>query len=357
MATITRSFISTWLRFGAAFFVALSTSTPALSQDQASDDVLIEEIIVFATRRAADVQDIPIAVTAITGNDIQQAAIKDVFDLQQYAPGLVVGQSQTTTTSNFSIRGIGTSSNNFGLESSVGLYVDDVYRSRQNSLVNEMIDVEAVEVLRGPQGTLFGKNTPQGAINLRTVAPDHNDPNAYIEVMGGDYGLLRVSAASNFSLTDSTAIRATIFSSTRDGYVDEFEGSSDVFNDRDRFGARLQLAYTNNDNFDLRVIADYSELDETCCVALSRVDSLFAKFYTDPGSGFPGGAVPGSDFILFGLGGTVLTSDSYSDAEVAALNQAAINAGLRGGGRIISNSGFDAYQASVNSLPRCKVIR
>jgi outer membrane receptor protein involved in Fe transport len=352
MATITRSFISTWLRFGAAFLVALSTSTPALSQDQGSDDVLIEEIIVFATRRAADVQDIPIAVTAITGNDIQQAAIKDVFDLQQYAPGLVVGQSQTTTTSNFSIRGIGTSSNNFGLESSVGLYVDDVYRSRQNSLVNEMIDVEAVEVLRGPQGTLFGKNTPQGAINMRTVAPDHNDPNAFVEVTGGDYGLLRVSAASNFSLTDSTAIRATIFSSTRDGYVDEFEGGNDVFNDRDRFGARLQLAYTNNDNFDLRVIADYSELDETCCVALSRVDSLFAKFYTDAGSGFPGGAVPGSDFILFGLGGTVLTSDSYSDAEVAALNQAAINAGLLGGGRIISNTGFDAYTASVNSLPR-----
>jgi outer membrane receptor protein involved in Fe transport len=351
MATKTRSFYSDWLRYGAAFLVALTTSGPALSQEAGSDDVLIEEIIVFATRRAADVQEIPIAVTAITGNDIQEAAIKDVFDLQQYAPGLVVGQSQTTTTSNFSIRGIGTSSNNFGLESSVGLYVDDVYRSRQNSLVNEMIDVEAVEVLRGPQGTLFGKNTPQGAINIRSVAPDHNDPNAFVEVMGGDYGLLRVAAASNFSLTDNTAIRATVFSSKRDGYVDELGGGKDVFNDRDRFGARLQLAYTNNDNFDLRVIADYSELDETCCVALNRVDSLFAKFYTDPGSGFPGGLVPGSDFLIFGFGGTILTPDEYTEAEIAQIRGDAIANGLPGDGTILPSTGFDAYTTAVNSLP------
>jgi outer membrane receptor protein involved in Fe transport len=352
MATNTRAFYSRWLGYGAALTAALSMSAPAISQDQGTDDVLIEEIIVFATRRAASQQEIPIAVTAISGSDIVDAAIKDVFDLQQYAPGLVVGQSQTTTTSNFSIRGIGTSSNNFGLESSVGLYVDDVYRSRQNSLVNEMIDIEAVEVLRGPQGTLFGKNTPQGAINIRTVAPDHNDPNAFIEVMGGDYGLLRVAAASNFSLTDSTAIRATVFSSTRDGYIADLNGGSDVYNDRDRFGGQLQLAYTNNDNFDLRIIADYSELDETCCVALNRVDSLFAKFYTDPGSGFPGGLVPGSDFLIFGLGGTILTEDAYSEAEIAQIRGAAQGLGLPGNGTILPGTGFDAYTTAVNSLPR-----
>ena len=351
MATNARSLYSTCLGYGAALLAALAASTPALSQQDGADDVVIEEIIVFATRRAADQQEIPIAVTAISGTAIQDAAIKDVFDLQQYAPGLVVGQSQTTTTSNFSIRGIGTSSNNFGLESSVGLYVDDVYRSRQNSLVNEMIDVEAVEVLRGPQGTLFGKNTPQGAINIRTVAPDPNNRNAFVEVMGGDYGLLRVSAASNFALGDNTAIRATVFSSTRDGYVDDLNGGSDVFNDRDRFGGRLQLSYTNNDNFDLRVIADYSELDETCCVALNRVDSLFAKFYTDPASGFPGGLVPGSDFLIFGLGGTILTPDAYNETQIAQIRGAAQMLGLPGNGTILPGTGFDAYTTTVNSLP------
>ena len=352
MATNAQPLFNRACRSGIAFIALLAVSLPALAQDDdIPDDVLIEEIIVFATRRAADVQDIPVAVTAITGQAIQDAGIKDVFDLQQYAPGLVVGQSQTTTTSNFSIRGIGTSSNNFGLESSVGLYVDDVYRSRQNSLVQELIDIEAVEVLRGPQGTLFGKNTPQGAINLRTVAPDVDDANAFVEVTGGDYGLLRVAAGSNFALTDNTAMRATLFSSTRDGYVDQYGGGSDLFNDRDRFGARVQLAYSNNDNFDLRVIADYSELDETCCVALSRVDSIFAKNYTDPTSPIPGGLVAGSDFVLFGLGGTIFTADPLSQAQIGLIQQAAAGLGLPANGTIVPGTGFDAYTVALNSLP------
>ncbi|MDG2376682.1 MAG: Plug domain-containing protein, partial [Woeseiaceae bacterium] len=108
MATNTHSFISQILQRSAVLLAAAGLCLPAWSQD----DPVLEEIIVFATKRAADIQDIPIAVTAITGEEIVNAGIKDVFDMQQYAPGLVVGQSQTATTSNFSIRGIGTSSNN-----------------------------------------------------------------------------------------------------------------------------------------------------------------------------------------------------------------------------------------------------
>lgn len=351
MATNTHSHFSVLLRGATALIASTALCLPAWSQDDAPDDVLIEEIIVFATKVAADVQDIPVAVTAITGQDIQDAGIKDVFDLQQNAPGLVVGQSQTATTSNFAIRGIGTSSNNFGLESSVGLYVDGVYRSRQNSMINELIDIEAVEVLRGPQGTLFGKNTPQGAINMRTVAPSHDESNAFVEATAGDYGLIRLAAASNFSLNDNTAIRATLFSSQRDGYVDDYYGGTDVFNDRDRFGARLQLAYTNNDNFDMRIIADYSEIDETCCVALSRVDSMFAKGYTDPGSGVPGGLVPGSDFALFGLGGTIFSADPWSPADIALATAVAQANGLPGNGTIVGSTPFDTYTVALNSLP------
>jgi len=215
---------SSFLKSAAVALVATSFSLATMAQD----DVLIEEIIVYSTKVAADVQDIPVAVTAITGNDIQDAGIKDMFDLQTNAPGLIMGQSQTTTTSNFSIRGIGTSSNNFGLESSVGLYVDGVYRSRQNSMINELVDIEAVEILRGPQGTLFGKNTPQGAVNMRTVAPSVDEPNAFVELTAGDYGLVRLAAASNFTLSDSTAIRATVFSSQRDGYVEELGAGTTI---------------------------------------------------------------------------------------------------------------------------------
>ena len=347
MATNTHSLISNVLQRTALVLVAIGLGAPAWSQDE----FVIEEIIVFATKRAADVQDIPVAVTAITGDEIQNAGIKDVFDMQQYAPGLIVGQSQTATTSNFSIRGIGTSSNNFGLESSVGLYVDGVYRARQNSMINELVDIEAVEVLRGPQGTLFGKNTPQGAINMRTVAPSTGESNAFVELTGGDLGLMRLAAASNFSLNDNTAIRATVFSSQRDGYVDDYNGESDVYNDRDRFGGRLQLAYSNNDNFDMRIIADYSEIDETCCVALSRVDSIVANSYIDPASPVPGGLVPGSDFVIFGLGGTVFSANPYGPAEIGLLTAVAQGLGLPGNGTIVGSTPFDEYVVALNQRP------
>ena len=127
-----------------------------------AQETLLEEIIVVGTKvqDGVNVQDAPYSITTLTDGYLEEAGIKDVFDMQQNVPGLIVGQSQTATTSNFIIRGIGTSSNNFGLESSVGLYVDGVYRSRQSSMINDLVDIASVEVFRGPQGTLFGKNTP-----------------------------------------------------------------------------------------------------------------------------------------------------------------------------------------------------
>ena len=335
------------IKSAAMIIAAAGISLPALAQD----DSLIEEIIVTATKIERNMQEIPVAVTAITGNNIQESGIKDMFDLQTNAPGLIMGQSQTTTTSNFSIRGIGTSSNNFGLESSVGLYVDGVYRSRQNSMINELVDIEAVEILRGPQGTLFGKNTPQGAVNMRTVAPSTEEANAFVEASGGEFGLVRLAAAGNFSLSDNTAMRATVFSSTRDGYVADYGGASDVYNDRDRFGARLQLAYTNDDNFDMRIIADYSEIDEVCCVAVARVDSIFAKSYTDPTSPIPGGLVAGSDFLLFGLGGTIFSADPFDAATIGLMTAVAQGLGLPGNGTVVGSTSFDEYVVAVNSRP------
>ena len=154
-------------RASAFALVGLALTAPAIAQDD--DSPLLEEIVVVAQKREQNIMDVPVAITAVTGAQIEESGIKDVFDLQQNVPGLIVGRSQTATTSNFAIRGIGSTANNFGVESSVGLYVDGVYRSRQSSMINELIDVYAAEVLRGPQGTLFGKNTASGAINIRTV--------------------------------------------------------------------------------------------------------------------------------------------------------------------------------------------
>ncbi len=312
----------------AGFLVA----APAIAQD------IFEEIVVRAQRRDQNIMEVPVAVTAVTGAQIEASGITDMFDPQQNVPGLIVGQSQITTTTNFSIRGIGSTANNFGVESSVGLYVDEVYRSRQGSMVNELVDVEAVEVLRGPQGTLFGKNTPAGAIQVRSVAPSTDGINAFIDLTAGDLGLFRLSAASNFIISDTTAIRATVFSSQRDGYVDDDNFGSDFHNDRDRFGLRLQLGYEPSDSFNMRIIADHSEVDETCCVALSRVDSLWSR-----ASLATANPQNGTDAIFLGLGGTVYTDYPYPQPFLDALAPLP--------GNVVTGVGFDEFRTSYDSAP------
>ena len=129
----------------------------------------LEEVIVTAQKREQSLQDVPIAVAAFSNEMLQKAGVKDMFELQANDPSLVVGQGHNASTSSFGIRGVFTSSNNFGLESSVGLYVDGVYRARQGSMLNDLVDIGRIEILRGPQGTLFGRNTPAGAISVFRV--------------------------------------------------------------------------------------------------------------------------------------------------------------------------------------------
>ena len=315
----------------------ITTTVPVFAQDGA--DGGLEEIVVKAQRRDQNLTDVPVSVSLISGAEIEASGIKDMFDLQQNVPGLIVGQSQTTTSSNFAIRGIGSTANNFGVESSVGLYVDGVYRSRQSSMINELIDVEAAEVLRGPQGTLFGKNTAAGAILIRTVAPDPNNVNSFIDVTAGDYGLTRISAATNIGLTDNLAFRGTVFSSRRDGYVDDLLLGKDYYNDRDRFGLRMQLGLNEpSDDLSMRIIVDYAEIDETCCVAVSRVDGIFSQ------ASLLGTPAPGSDAALLSLGGIVANSFPYPDSLLNfVFGPAAAN---------IRNIPFEDYVVTQNIRPQ-----
>ncbi|MBT5031440.1 MAG: TonB-dependent receptor [Proteobacteria bacterium] len=269
----------------------------------------LEEIVVVAQKREQSMQDVPVAITALSGAQLAELGITDVFDLQQSTPGLIVEQNQTATTSNFSIRGVGTSGQNFGLESSVGLYVDGVYQSRQSSIINEMVDVKRVEVLRGPQGTLFGRNTPSGAVLLQTVAPDH-ETTGFIEATAGNKSLRSISAAVGGSLVeDVLAFRLTGYSTDRDGYVDALGIEDDVINDRDRLGVRAQLLYTPNDAVSVRLIADYSEIDDVCCGAATVRNNFFA---------FNG--APLSDSLLTLLGVPPVSENQVFD-DVVRVNQ------------------------------------
>ena len=292
--------------------VALSlalTSSISFAQE-AEDEGRLETITVTAQKRAQNLQEVPVSVTAFTGDEMAEAVIKDMYDLQTNVPGLGAFQSQSATNSSFSIRGVGTSSQNFGLESSVGLYVDGVYRARQNSMINNLVDVAAVEVLRGPQGTLFGKNTPSGAILVSTVKPSHDGGDGFVEATVGNYGLVNLSGAASISaIEDILAFRVTAFGSQRDGTISDVNLGEDVLNDRNRWGARVQALYTPSDDVSVRVIADYSEIDEICCgapVQLSNFEALE----------MPG--VYGSDAALPSLGGTVFPGgNAFFDREVA----------------------------------------
>ncbi len=274
----------------------------------AQEATFLEEIVVTAQKREQNIQDIPIAVTALSGEHLVEHGITDMFDLQQTAPGLIVDQSQNATTANFSIRGVGTSAQNFGLESSVGLYVDGVYRARQSAMINELVDIERVEVLRGPQGTLFGRNTSSGAVLLNTVAPQH-ETGGYFEVTYGNMDLFSANGAFGGSLIeDVLAVRVTGFTTDRDGFVDTISHGKSVVSDRNRRGGRAQLLYTPTDDLSVRVILDYSEIDEVCCSAGIVRNNYFS---------FNG--LPGSDALLASLGIPLIGGDRFYD-DIVDLN-------------------------------------
>ena len=298
-----------------ALIIGLSLAmqgTMVVAQEQAptTEKQGLETITVTAQKRSQSLQEVPVAVTAFTGDEMAESVIKDMYDLQTNVPGLGAFQSQSATNSSFSIRGVGTSSQNFGLESSVGLYVDGVYRARQNSLINNLVDVAAVEVLRGPQGTLFGKNTPSGAVLVNTVAPSHDGGDAFLEATLGNYGLTNFSGATSISAIDDVlAFRVTAFTSQRDGTISDINLGKDTVNDRDRWGARAQALYTPNEDVSLRIIADYAEINEICCGAPVQLSNFEAN-------GIPGKY--GSDAALGQLGGTVFPGgDAIYDREIA----------------------------------------
>jgi len=337
------------LRRALSIATTLTFATTALifssSVNAQEEDLLFEEIVVTVQRRAQNIMDVPVAVSSLSGTQIAEAGIKDVWDLQQNVPGLLIGRSQTATTSNFNIRSIGSTSNNFGVESSVGLYVDGVYRSRQSSMINDLIDVDRVDVLRGPQGTLFGKNTAAGAISVNTVRPSQ-DQDAFVDVTAGDLGLIKVSGAANIPIGENSAFRGTVFGTQRDGTVDDVYLGDNVYNDRDRLGVRLQLAVNDpSDDFNMRIIADYAEIDEICCAAMPNVDSLYMKGaiplvaggVITPQEGF------GSDALNAFLGGTVFTTFNYP--------QPMIDGFAATPGTIVTGGEFNDYKTAMNFLP------
>ena len=262
---------SLWLT--TAGMIALTMAMPAAAQEttapQAAVDQDSAEIIVTATRRASPLSDVPIAVSAVSAQAMQNSGASDIRTLNQLAPSLLVSSTGSEANASARIRGIGTVGDNPGLESSVAVFIDGVYRSRTGAGLNELGEIERVEVLRGPQGTLFGRNASAGLINIISKAPE-NTFSAKGEITYGNYDYWRLSGRVTGPVADGIALSLDGVWSKRDGFyklVDTAGNKVGDTNDRDRYFLRGQALIEPNDDLSIRLIGDYTNRDESCCGA------------------------------------------------------------------------------------------
>ena len=252
---------------GAVVF-GFAGAAAAQSQDNASP-TSVDDIIVTAQKREQSLQDVPIVVTSLNQEALENAGVRDIKDLQILTPGMTVTSTSSEASTTVRIRGVGTVGDNPGLESSVGVVIDGVYRSRNSVGFGDLGELERIEVLKGPQGTLFGKNTSAGVINIITEQPSFT-PGYSAELTAGNYGALGASASVTGPINDQVAFRLYAAKRERDGFqnvdfgdgprTDAQEGNQDFWT------ARGQLLFLPNDNTSIRIIADYSKRDEFCCV-------------------------------------------------------------------------------------------
>lgn len=248
----------------------------AASPDESAD------IVITAQKREQSLQNVPISVTALSAESLRSAGIRDVKDLQILTPGLNTNSSSNEVTTTIRIHGVGTVGENPGIESSVGIVIDGVYRPRNGVGFNDLGPLERIEVLRGPQGTLFGKNTSAGVVNIITAKPSFT-ASGTAEITAGNYGTLGGSVSvTGPIISDRLAASIFITRRTRDGYVQVSAGGGprneprDV--DQNYWSGRAQLLARLTDTLDLRIIGDYTRRREHCCAAVQTLTGPTGAF-------------------------------------------------------------------------------
>lgn len=245
---------------------SLSVGSAAFAQDnapQASDEVDEDVIIVTATKREQTLQEVPVAVSVTSAAAIERAQVRDLKDLQTLVPTLRVSQLQSSANTNFIIRGFGNGANNPGIEGSVGVFIDGVYRSRSASAISDLPNLQRVEVLRGPQSTLFGKNASAGVISIVTAAPSYEFGGS-AEISYGNRNAIVAKADVTGPISDNIAFSLAGGINKADGYGTNLTDGSKT-SERNRWYGRAQLLIEPSDSFKLRIIGDYDKIDENCC--------------------------------------------------------------------------------------------
>lgn len=255
----------------------------ALAQDAATqadettaegDETTLSSIVVTAQKREEQLQNVPISIIVASAQLLQDTGSRDIKELQLVVPGLTVTSTSNEALTTARIRGIGTVGDNTGLESSVGIVIDGVYRPRNGVGFGDLGELERIEVLKGPQGTVFGKNTTAGVINVVTVRPSMATEFGG-ELTVGNYGQFGASAMLNLSNEESAAFRLYAVGRERDGFLDVENGNGPRTSDedvtQDFYSFRAQMLFEPTESVDINFAADFTERNEECCAGVTLI--------------------------------------------------------------------------------------
>jgi iron complex outermembrane receptor protein len=304
---------------------------------------MLEEVVVTARKREESLQETPVAVSAFTGDSLQELGIRDISDLTKVVPNVdMYSGNGTTGSGNVFIRGIGARNTGVNFDSGVGIYVDGVYVSRADGAVLDNVDLQSVQVLRGPQGTLFGKNTTGGAILYTTNKPDE-EYGGHAEVRVGNYNQLDSKLTVNVPLMGDTLMsRFSLYETKSDGYVhseipeglpEQKPGNTpfveDEYNDTDRWGGQAQLRWVASDDLLFDLNYNYGKTDQAArgqnCEVVTGI----------PGTGWQGDLQ--NPFIIVPSTGQTIIDWCKANQDL-------------GRDKIMANLAPNKYKAEVNTL-------
>ena len=290
---------------------AVAGSPSKAADDNAGAPASLDEVIVTAEKRSQNMQDVPISVTAFSSQQMQDSGITDIKNLTVLTPGLTVTSTTDENSTTARIRGIGTVGDNPGLESSVGIVIDGVYRPRNGVGFGNLGELDQIEVLEGPQGELFGKNNDAGVISITTKRPSM-DFGVTAEATYGNYNDREISASVTGPLSSNSAGRLYAGYQNAEGWlhVDTGPGpnTDDRSNNRDAYTFRGQYLLTPSSDISFLLIGDYSKRNESCCDAVATYLGPFAPI-TNALAGVPAlGGQAGAVGIAQGTGYTAFSN-------------------------------------------------
>lgn len=252
------------------FVSALLFASSAMAQAGAANDkpATLEELVVTAQKRDERLIDVPLSVASVSGEKMEAARVTDLRQIQSISPNLIVTATTDRSSSAIFMRGAGTAIQDRGYEQSVAVYIDGVYRGRPGAAMVDLMDIERVEVLRGPQSTLFGRNAALGAISVVSRGPSYS-PEGYVEAVAGNYNAFEVrGSVTGPIIADKIAGRLSVQHSSRSGFISNPRIDQPDADGYSNWSLRGQLQFELSEDTSLKLIGDYSNLQDNCCSAL-----------------------------------------------------------------------------------------